>query len=137
MGSRRLARECALQILYQLDMSNASVCEVMLHYWDENPSDDETQGFAKSLVEGVLSEKENIDKILSEHSTNWKLSRMASVDKNVLRMATFELIHLRDIPVKVTINEAVEIAKRYGTLESGAFVNGVLDNIARAFDRVA
>lgn len=118
-------------MLYELDMSSGALNKVILNFWTDSEMDDETRVFANDLVKGVVAEKEKIDSVLSEHSTNWKISRMAAVDKNILRMATYELMHMTDIPVKVTINEAVEIAKRFGTAESGAFVNGILDNIAR------
>lgn len=142
MGTRRQARECALQMLYQRDLSGLGSSDVITRFWagaggggEERPSDDEVRRFANELVEGVAENLAHIDELLAEHSTNWKISRMAAVDKNILRMAVFELQFLEDIPVKVTINEAVEIAKRFGTAESGAFVNGILDNIARGVEK--
>lgn len=131
MGTRRQSRECALQMLYQLDMSNSSVNDVIQRYWDDNDTDEDVRIFANEIVSGVRKCLDEIDGLLSGHSTNWKLSRMAAVDKNILRMAAWEFIYRQDIPVKVTINEAVEIAKRFGTFESGAFVNGILDNIGK------
>jgi N utilization substance protein B len=118
-------------MLYQLDMSDAPPREVIRGYWEGNDTDEDVRLFANELVEGVKSHLEEIDGLLAAHSTNWKISRMAAVDKNILRIAAYELVHRADIPVKVTINEAVEIAKRFGTAESGAFVNGILDNIGR------
>ena len=130
MGTRRQARESALQVLYQLEMSG-----------EESPSlfdaevlselGPEVKEFASGLVDGVKEHMGEIDELISTHSTNWKLSRMAAVDKNILRIAVFELKSRPDIPTKVTINEAVEIAKRFGSSDSGAFVNGILDNIAQ------
>ena len=133
MGSRRKARESALQLLYQLDMSGGKVRDALGMYWATQDGDEDVRQFASSLVEGVVKHLSEIDDIISSYSTNWKISRMASIDKNVLRMAVYELTHCPDIPVKVTINEAVEIAKCYGTEESGAFVNGILDNIAKKY----
>ena len=130
MGNRRQARECALQMLYQLDMSRGEADEIVARFWQTNEADSEVRAFADELVRGVVKNMGELDDLLSSHSTNWKISRMAAVDKNVLRLAAYELTNRPDIPVKVTINEAVEIAKRFGTAESGAFVNGILDNIA-------
>lgn len=133
MGSRRKARECALQLLYQIDMGGQDVPEAQGFYWVTHEVDEDVREFADSLVGGVREHLIEIDDLLSLYSTNWKVSRMASIDKNVLRIAIYELLHCPDIPVKVTINEAVEIAKYFGTTESGAFVNGILDNIAKKY----
>ncbi|MFH0800332.1 MAG: transcription antitermination factor NusB [Pseudomonadota bacterium] len=135
MGTRRQARECALQMLYQLDMSASSTDEAIAHFWEANPAGEDVRLFANELVKGVASNVEGIDSLLAAHSTNWKLSRMAAVDKNILRMAAFEITRRTDIPPKVTINEAVEIAKKFGTADSGAFVNGILDNIAHGVSK--
>jgi N utilization substance protein B len=133
MGSRRKARECALQLLYQLDMSGNDFGRVSRQYWEhlDEPVDSDAHEFGTRLVKGVLEKAAEIDDLIASYSTNWKVSRMATVDKNILRLAIFELLHCPDIPIRVTLNEAVEIAKRFGTAESGAFVNGILDNIAR------
>lgn len=131
MGVRRQARECALQMLYQLDMGKNDLCEVMDLYWQTQDVDEGARMFANELVNGVADHRSSIDKIIASNSQHWKLSRMAAVDKNVLRIAIFELIYRPDIPAKVTINEAVEVAKRYGTSDSGAFVNGILDSVAK------
>jgi len=130
MGTRRHARESALQTLYQLEMSGKESPRLfdVEALSDLNP---EVKEFASSLVDGVKGHLSEIDELISTHSTNWKISRMAAVDKNILRIAVFELKSRPDIPTKVTINEAVEIAKRFGSSESGAFVNGILDNIAQ------
>lgn len=131
MGVRRKARECVLQMLYQFDFVGGSASSVMESYWGVGESEGEVREFADELFSGVVSEVGDIDERISSNSTNWKISRMAAVDKNILRLAVYELLHRDDIPVKVTINEAVEIAKKFGTEESGAFVNGILDNIAK------
>lgn len=137
MGNRRQSRECALQMLYQLDMSRSGADDVIVRFWQTNDADAEVRTFADELVRGVAGSLGELDELLSSHSTNWKITRMAAVDKNVLRLAAYELTRRPDIPVKVTINEAVEIAKRFGTSESGAFVNGILDNIARGVTKEA
>jgi len=118
-------------MLYQLDMSRSGAGDVIERFWQTNDADAEVRSFADELFRGVAGSISDIDEMLSSHSTNWKITRMAAVDKNVLRLAAYELTRRPDIPVKVTINEAVEIAKRFGTADSGAFVNGILDNIAR------
>lgn len=133
MGSRTKARECALQALYQLDLSGGDAREALrgvLSHFEEAPSDGETARFAEELVRGVQSERPQIDELIQQSSTNWKLDRMARVDRNILRLAVFELLRRPDVPVRVTLNEAVELGKKFGSEESSAFVNGVLDRIA-------
>jgi N utilization substance protein B len=129
MGTRRQARESALQMLYQFELSGGDP-KVLLGSEAMDGLSTEVREFAADLVKGVRENLEEIDGLIQSHSTNWKLARMAAVDKNILRVAVFELKNRSDIPVKVTINEAVEIAKKFGSTESGAFVNGILDNIA-------
>jgi len=131
MGNRRKAREAALQILYQVDLSRMSPHDAMKMYWRQHPSLPEVTEFADQLVEGVLRNQIEIDKVIEIHSTHWKLGRMACVDRNVLRIAAYELLYCRDIPKSVSLNEAIELGKRFGTEDSGAFINGVLDNIAK------
>src|SRR3989338_8316801 len=126
MGTRRLARECALKIFYQLDLSGMLPVEAESLFWKEFPASQEVRDFAKNLIDGVMGELEKIDLLLARHSAHWKLNRMAVVDKNILRLAIYELEHCTDIPAKVTLNEAIEIGKGYGSEESSAFINGVL-----------
>jgi N utilization substance protein B len=132
MGLRRQAREQALQILFQHDLlkslaaSASSVVDV--------PPD--ALPFVERLVQGVQAHREELDALLQRFAEHWSLERMAVVDRNVLRCALYELLYLDDIPAKVTINEAIEIAKRYGSEESGAFVNGILDRIVKSDDRL-
>jgi N utilization substance protein B len=130
MGTRRQARESALQMLYQFELSGGDP-EVLLGSEVMDGLSTEVREFATDLVNGVRENLAEIDGLIQSHSTNWKLARMAAVDKNILRVAVFELKNRYDIPVKVTINEAVEIAKKFGSTDSGAFVNGILDNIAQ------
>jgi len=131
MGNRRKARELALQVLYQLECSGQKLKEILSYYWEENPVPDEVCQFSEKLLEGTLRNLKELDMLIESVSTNWKLSRMASVDRNLLRQAAFELVYLEDIPSSVTINEAVEIAKKFGTEESASFINGILDKIAK------
>lgn len=131
MGSRRKARECALQLLFQIEFSRQPLHAVLETFWKENPADTEVMQFADELVSGTLRNLKEIDRLIEDCSTNWKLSRMASVDRNLLQQAAFEIVYRKDIPGSVTINEAVEIAKRYGSEESPSFINGILDKIAK------
>lgn len=126
-----MAREYALQMLYQFEFSGVSLPGVQQHFWSEKDSDAETKAFADFLAEGVVKEKEAIDLMIVKHSAHWRLSRMAAVDKNLLRLAVFELKNCESVPVKVTLNEAIEIAKKFGSEESSAFINGILDKIAK------
>ncbi len=130
MRKRTLSRECALQILYSVDIRKASsFAEVVNDYWQNSNKDDIVKEFAMVLVEGTLNHKRDIDKLITDYTDNWRIERMAVIDRNIIRMATFELIYMEQIPPKVAINEAVELAKRFGDDESGRFVNGVLDKI--------
>ena len=124
MGSRRDARERALQALYQLDMAGTEPDWVAV----EEPSD--VVEFARELVDGVGAQRERIDKLIADCAEHWRLPRLSRVDLNLLRLATFELLARPEIPPSVTINEAIEIARRYGSEDSAAFVNGVLDHVA-------
>ncbi len=129
---RRKAREHALQILFQLDIRKDKPSAVILkRFWTEYQPDDEVKAFAEEIVKGTYKHLAEIDKLVHQCAKNWSLERMAAVDRNVLRMAIYEILYRMDIPTSVTINEAIEIAKKYGTDESGAFVNGILDSVAR------
>ncbi len=131
MGSRTKARECALQALYQLDLSGGDPREAVrgvLAHFEE--ADEATERFADELVRGVQSERPQIDALIQTSSTHWKLERMARVDRNILRLAVYEILRRAEVPVRVTLNEAIELGKKYGSEESSAFVNGVLDRIA-------
>jgi N utilization substance protein B len=129
---RRKAREFALQLLYQLDIrQDKPSTTVLRNFWKDNESDEEVQAFTEDLVKGTHKHQATINGQIQACADNWNLDRMASVDRNVLRMAVYEILYRMDIPANVTINEAVEIAKKFGTDESGAFVNGVLDSVAK------
>lgn len=131
MRKRTQARECAIKILYQIDVTKIAPLEAISGFWDtlEENSDSELKDFAGVLVNGVFKNLTTIDAEISHFTKNWQLSRMAIIDRNVLRLATFELLFLDDVPRKVSINEAIELAKKYGDKESGKFVNGILDKI--------
>jgi transcription antitermination protein NusB len=135
MGHRRQAREAAMQIWYQVDIGRMTPTEALATYWETHQAATDIVDFSRVLVEGTASKQDALDALLAEHSAHWRLERMAAVDRNILRVATYELLHCRDIPTKVTINEAIEIAKKFGTEESGAFINGILDHIAKSVDQ--
>jgi N utilization substance protein B len=129
---RRRAREYALQILFQLDVRKEKPsATVFKRFWEEHSPDDEVKTFTEEIVKGTHKNVEKINKQIHACAKNWSLDRMATVDRNVLRMAVYEILYRVDIPASVTINEAIEIAKKYGTDDSGAFVNGILDSVAR------
>ena len=122
---RRTAREKALQSLFQIDVSDIEPNEAMQHALDGQESD----AFFEQLVYGVLENKEKIDEMIKRHLVNWKLDRLANVDRAILRLSADEMIFLDDIPVNVSMNEAIELAKQFGDDKSAKFVNGVLSNI--------
>lgn len=123
-------------MLFALEASGAEVDRVIVDYWLETPGDPEDRLYADELVRGVARELEQTDARLRAASKNWRIERMTRVDRSVLRLGAFELAHRLDVPRAVILDEAVEIAKRYGTEESGAFVNGVLDRVADDCGRV-
>ncbi len=129
---RRKAREHALQLLFQLDIRKEKPSATVLkHFWAEYDADQEVKAFAEEIVKGTFKHITKINGIIHQCAKNWSIDRMAVVDRNVLRMAVYEILYRIDIPSSVTINEAIEIAKKYGTDDSGAFVNGILDSVAR------
>jgi len=131
MGMRRHARELALQLLYQHEHTGADL-EVMQRDFDEwTSSTDGVREFADFLLRGTLANLEKLDEELSLQTAHWRLERLAAVDRNILRLALFELAHVPDTPPAVVIDEAIEIAKKYGAEESGRFVNGVLDGFVK------
>jgi len=130
MRRRTLAREHALKILYQFDITRRPIDAVVESYWQaEETKDQEIITYANLLAKGVGGVIKEIDQKISDYATNWQIKRMAIIDRNVMRIGLFELQHTTDIPPKVAINEAVELAKKYGDLESSKFVNGILDKI--------
>jgi N utilization substance protein B len=135
MRKRTRAREFALQILYQIDIRQAEPADVLQSFWDEKVDRDEKEPeiaeYTETLVRGVIEKLDSIDKTIERYAENWEIHRMAYVDRNILRLAAYEMLHLDEIPVKVAINEAVELAKRYGEPDSSKFVNGILDRIAK------
>lgn len=134
---RRKAREFALQILFQLDIRKEKpTLTLFKRFWTEFEPDDEVRAFTEEIVKGTFKHLKVINTKVLASAKNWSLDRMATVDRNVLRMAAYEILYRMDIPPSVTINEAIELAKKFGTDESGAFVNGILDNVARMAGKV-
>ena len=129
MRKRTQAREYALQILYQIDVRKDPEDKILVDFWKNIETEPEVSDFAAKLVIGTIRNKKKIDEMISKYASNWKLSRMAVIDRNVLRLAAYELLFCDDIPPKVSINEAVDLAKKFGDTESGKFVNGILDKI--------
>ena len=129
-GQRRKAREIALQFLYQLEQTGASdPGPFEAEFWARHPVADDAREFAAGLVHGAKRHQADIDKRIAQTAEHWDLERMAVVDRNILRLAVYELLFEPGVPGKVTINEAIEIAKKFGTAESSRFINGVLDRI--------
>jgi N utilization substance protein B len=131
MGLRRVARECALQMLYEYDIGRIPADEILESYWAMSDQPERVREFANLLFQGSVARLKQIDRLIQQHAQNWRLSRMAAVDRNVLRLAVFELISPGRTPGTVVINEALEIVKKYSNLESAQFVNGVLDSIRK------
>jgi len=135
MGMRRKSREYALQLLFQEELHHQKPRQLFGLFWQENPSPEDIVEFTQKLVEGVMRNIKEIDQMIEKIATNWKISRMALVDRAILRLASFELIYCQEIPASVTMDEAIEIARKYGTEESASFVNGILDKIAKDLKR--
>ena len=132
MGRRRKAREVALQFLYQLDQHGAvDPAPFAEEFWARHPVDPDTREFAEALVRGTKQNQGKVDELIGQCAEHWDLDRMAVVDRNLLRIAVYEMLWQPDVPPKVAINEAIEIAKKFGTAESSRFVNGVLDRVHR------
>ena len=129
MRKRTQARVYALQILYQTDMTGDSVNAVLDQFWRDKEQEPEVRDFAIQLAKGTSKNLIEIDALIAEYSENWELDRMPAIDRSILRFATYELLYRDDIPRKVVINEAVEMAHRFSTPDSGKFINGILDKL--------
>lgn len=136
MGGRRTARERALQLLFQWDIHGAPG-PWLQDFWPQHPEPDDVREFADRLVEGVRQRREELDAVIGAQSANWTVGRMPVVDRNILRAAVYELLWMPDIPARVTINEAVELARAFADEEATGFVNGVLDKILKVDERLA
>lgn len=130
-GTRRRARETALKVLFGMDMTGAPVERSLGSYFRCFDLEAEGDQYARVLVRGVEGEREKVDEAIRKASRKWRLERMARVDRNVLRLGVYELLFQTDVPTRVILDEAIELGKRYGSEESGSFVNGVLDRLAQ------
>jgi len=136
LGKRRKSREIIIQVLYQMDMSDGDAEENFNLFWQHfNPSD-ELKEFSQEIVQGVCKHREEIDALIEKHSKHWRLKRMPIVDKNILRSAIFELMFCPDTPVKVIINEAIELWKKFSSEKSSPFINGILDKVSHQVTRL-
>lgn len=136
MGARTAGRQAALQMLFGVEVTAIDSGTAIRAFWREFEADPEGREYADAAVQGVTQDLERIDELIRKASTNWRLERMARVDRNLLRIATWEILTQNDVPRAVIIDEAVELAKRFGGEDSGAFVNGVLDRIAEESGRI-
>ena len=136
MGARRKARVCALQMLFQYDIAQPRVEELISTYWDSFGDEigDVARDFSNQLATGAISHLEEVDNLIVQRAENWRISRMAVVDRNILRLAIYEFLYEPGTPRTVVINEALEIARRFSTFEATQFINGILDAIKRDLD---
>lgn len=137
MGKRREGREAAVQFLFQRDLNTGAQGEQEAAFWELRPATKNVRDFSDALVRGVLENQAAIDERIRKYAANYELHRIAVVDRNILRVAIYEMLFCNDVPPVVSINEAIEIAKRYGTEESGRFVNGILDRVKLDLTRPA
>jgi N utilization substance protein B len=128
--SRRKGRSVAVQILYQLEMNGQDIEQNLPVFWEHHVYDDAIRDFAERIARGVLENRQSIDTLIVDTTKNWSLERIAPIDRNILRAAIYEILYCDDIPYKVTLNEAIELGKKYGSDKSGAFINGVLDSVS-------
>lgn len=129
MGGRRLSRELTLKVLFQIDLVNTNMEEALKYNFESNELSEEVKEFTTTLVRGVISNLAEIDKEIISYTNNWSLERITNIDRNILRIAIYEILYINNIPKSVSINEAVELAKKYSTKSSFSFVNGVLGKI--------
>jgi len=135
MGTRRQARELAMQALFYMDMRKDASEEMLEDFCGCFCPSKKSRPFLIKLVTGVLETKGRIDALVERFSQNWQISRMSCVDRNVMRIAVYEMLYCDDIPPKVSINEAIDIGKKFGTQESGAFINGIMDSIRGSLEK--
>ncbi len=124
-------------MLYEMEMKGAEPRTISEQFWKKEEATPDIRQFANDLLDGTYRNRKEIDELIERHSLHWKLARMAVVDRNILRLAVYELLYLHDIPTSVVLNEAIEIAKKFGTEESGSFINGILDKVAKEVRKLA
>ena len=135
MGPRRKARECALQMLFQWDVTREEVQEVTSSFWETHKISQQVRDYADAWLTSTVEYIESIDAFIEKHAENWRIERMSTVDRNLLRLAAQELLYDKGTPKSVIINEAIEIARRYGAEGSPKFINGVLDSIRKDLEK--
>jgi len=128
--SRRKARETALKTLFQMDQAGTALKPAIEYVVREFPLEESSREYAFRLAQGTWEKRDLLDRLIQQHAAGWRVSRMAAVDRNILRIAAFEILFVEDVPTEVAINEAVELAKRYGGADSPRFVNGILGSLA-------
>ena len=133
MRKRRKSREFALQVLFQLDITKHDPIKAFAQSKEHFLKKGEDDDFAEQIVLGVQEHSQEIDRLIEKYSENWRLDRISLIDRNILRMAIFEFLYCEEIPPKVTLNEAIDLGKRFGTDDSGSFINGILDRIQNEF----
>lgn len=131
MGNRRKSRELALQALYQRDITKQDAFKITVQLSEHFSTEKGRDEFAERIVLGVLEHLQELDRLIERYSEHWRLDRMTVIDRSILRIATFEFLYCEDIPPKVTLNEAIELGKQYGSDDSGSFINGILDQIQK------
>jgi transcription antitermination protein NusB len=131
MGRRRQSREIAFKIIFQIDVGKLNSDEVISYFLGEQKGSEAVLEYARELAQGVTAHKSKIDSVIKDNTHKWKLERIASVDRSLLRLATYEIVHCPHVPKNVVINEAIELAKKYSTDDSSSFINGILDKIAK------
>ncbi len=129
MGKRRRAREMALQMLYQRDIGGSSLEQIFDSFETGGANDGTSLAHAHALVTGTVEQGEAIDDLIRDHAENWRLERMPAIDRNILRLAIYEMLHRGGVPNVVVVDEAIELAKKFGSEDSGRFVNGLLDAV--------
>ncbi len=130
MGARHSGREIALQALYQIDLRGGASNDELALFFEAFAGDDGARRFARELVDGVRGQRAALDREIAADLEHWSIGRLSRIDHNILRLALYELLHIGDVPARVSIDEAIELAKTYGDRDSGRFVNGVLDHLA-------
>lgn len=136
MGKRRKARESTLQILFQLEFNESELENIFQSFWQEKKASKEIREYSRWLIEGITSHRERIDRLIQSVSENWRIDRMALVDRNVLRIAVFELLYEERLAPAIVIDEAIEISKKYSSEEAATFVNGILDAARKKIEKM-
>ena len=134
MGIRRRSRELAMQALFYMESQNNLSQEMLERFCENFRPSQKARPFFLALVKGVLDSRQEIDAVIERYATNWNISRMSGVDRNVMRIAVYEMLNCADVPTKVSINEAIDVGKKFGTDDSGAFINGIMDRIRIALE---